>query len=263
MWSATKIELKSPRELRLMRAAGRLVAEILDEIALLARPGATTREMDETAQRRITDAGAQALFLGVVNPQASFPFPARVCASVNEAVVHGIPDDRPLENGDIVSIDCGVRLKGYCGDHARTFAVGDVSLEAQRLLDVTRQTLEVAVREMRPHRRWSEVAAAMQKCVEDAGFGVVREFVGHGIGREMHEEPKVPNYVDRDRRADFELLSGMTLAVEPMVSAGRPEVVFADEDRWTVITSDRSLAAHFEHCIAVTDRGAEVLTRVD
>lgn len=259
--AGSKIVIKSPREIELMRAAGRLVCRVLCEAEALVGPGITTAELNETAGRLIRAAGATALFQGVRNPQARFPFPASICSSVNEQVVHGIPDDRPLKAGDIVSIDCGVRLKGYCGDAARTCAVGKVSPATRRLLDVTREALDIAVREIRPEMRWSRVARLMQRCVERAGFGVVREFVGHGIGREMHEEPKIPNYVERGRRnADFQLLPGMTLAVEPMVTAGRPEVEFADRDRWTVVTKDRSWAAHFEHSMAVTDDGADVLT---
>jgi len=246
-----------------MRAAGRLVAEVLDAVGAAERVGTTTRELDALAEERILAAGAAALFKGVRNPQARFPFPACICASVNAEVVHGIPNDRPLQDGDILSVDCGVRLADYCGDSARTYAVGRVTPAARRLLDVTKQALDIAVREIRPRRLWSAVARQMQRCVEQAGFGVVREFVGHGIGREMHEEPKIPNYEDRDRRVDFELLPGMTLAIEPMVSAGRPEVAYQDRDRWTVVTRDGSLAAHFEHTVAVTATGAEILTRAD
>ncbi len=259
--ATSKIVLKSPREIELMRAAGGLVASVHREIAQLAKPGSTTAEMNELAGQLIRDAGATPLFLGVRNPQARFPFPACVCASVNDEVVHGIPDDRPLREGDVVSIDIGVRLNGYCGDAARTLAIGSVSSRVQRLLDVTREALDVAIEEMRPQRRWSEVATLMQRCVERRGFGVVREFVGHGIGVEMHEEPKVPNYFDRAlRKSDFELLPGMTLAVEPMVTVGRPDVEFKNADRWTVVTKDRSWAAHFEHSLAVTENGVEILT---
>ena len=263
MWAAgKKIELKSPREIELMRAAGGLVGRILDEITGLVKPGATTAELDAVARRRIDEAGAEALFLGVENPQAKYPFPAAVCASLNEEIVHGVPDDRPLKEGDIISIDVGVRLKGYCGDSARTFAVGAIAPEARRLLDVTRTALEIAVREIKPFGRWSTVAHQMQACVEDAGFGVVKDFVGHGIGREMHEEPKVPNYVDRERRGGFDLVPRLTIAVEPMVAAGNPTFMYRDDDRWAVITRDRSLAAHFEHTLAVTDKGVEILTPV-
>jgi methionyl aminopeptidase len=261
MMAAAKIVLKSPREIELMRAAGRLVHDVLGEIERMVRPGVATRLLDEAAVRLIGDAGAQALFRGVRNPQARFPFPASICSSVNEAVVHGIPDDRPLKEGDIVSIDCGVRLRGYCGDAAATFAVGRISAKAQALLDVTREALDIALREVRPAIRWSEVARKMQRCVERRGFGVVREFVGHGIGREMHEEPKVPNYWARGQGdVDFELVPGMTIAIEPMVTAGAPEVEFGDASRWTVVTKDRSLAAHFEHTVAVTADGAQVLS---
>jgi methionyl aminopeptidase len=256
-----RVELKSPQELTLMRAAGRLVAEVLDAVAAQVRPGVTTRALDEVAAQVIRAAGAQALFLGVRNPQARFPFPACICASVNEEVVHGIPSDRELREGDILSVDVGVKLAGFCGDAASTYAVGTVAPTARRLLEVTQRALQVAVEEVRPGKRWSSVAARMQRCVEQAGFGVVREFVGHGIGREMHEEPKVPNYVDRG--SDFELVPGMTLAIEPMVAVGDPGVVFRDRDQWTVVTRDRSLAAHYEHTVAVTESGADVLTRRD
>lgn len=259
--STAKIQIKSPREIELMRAAGRVVKRVLDEIEKLVRPGATTAEFNAVADRLIREAGGQALFLGVVNPQARFPFPASICASVNEEVVHGIPDERALVAGDIVKIDCGVRLNGFCGDAARTFAVGRAKPGARALLEVTQQALALALREIRPYVRWSKIARQLQKMVEERGFGVVREFVGHGVGREMHEEPKVPNYVERDGRGqDFELTPGMTLAVEPMVTAGRPDVVFRDRDRWVVVTKDRSLAAHFEHTVAVSSDGADVLT---
>ena len=257
----SKVILKSRREIELMRDAGYLVYAVLNDIATQIRPGATTAELDEIADKRIREAGATALFKGVENPQARFPFPASICSSVNEEVVHGIPDHRPLVEGDIVSIDCGVKLNGYCGDAARTFAVGQVSGQGQALMDATRAVLDLAIREIRPGRRWSEVARQMQKFIESRGFGVVREFVGHGIGREMHEEPKIPNYYDRNQRgADFELEPGMVLAIEPMVTAGRPEVRFRDRDGWTVVTKDRSLAAHFEHDVAVTQTGSLVLS---
>jgi methionyl aminopeptidase len=257
----SKPVIKSPRELDLMAAAGGLVCAILDELEALAKPGVTTAELNEVAARRIRDAGATALFFGVVNKEARFPFPASICSSVNCEVVHGIPNDRPLAEGDIVSVDVGVRLRGYCGDSARTFAIGQVTPEAGRLLEVTRGALELAIEEIRPFVRWSVVARRIQERIERAGFGVVREFVGHGIGAEMHEEPKVPNYVDRDsRKTDFQLVPGMTLAIEPMVTAGRPEVKFKDRDQWTVVTRDGSLAAHFEHDVAVTEQGARVLS---
>lgn len=259
--ASPKVVLKSPREIEIMRAAGRLVHQVLGELASMAKVGMTTAEMDATATRIIRDAGATPLFLGVKNPQARFPFPAAICASVNEEVVHGIPDDRPLKSGDIVSVDVGVRLNGYCGDSALTVAIGTPAPAVRRLLDVTRHSLELALEESKPGMRWSVIARKIQQLVEDAGFGVVREFVGHGVGREMHEEPKVPNYVDRkSKSADFMLTPGMTIAIEPMVTAGGYEVEFRDADRWTVVTKDRSLAAHYEHTIAVTNDGIEILT---
>ncbi|MFQ5804955.1 MAG: type I methionyl aminopeptidase [Phycisphaerae bacterium] len=259
--AASRIVIKSPREIELMRAAGRLVCEVLCEIGAHVQPGSTTAELDEIADRRIREAGAVALFKGVKNPQARYPFPASICSSVNEEIVHGVPCGRRLVEGDIVSVDCGVRLNGYCGDSARTFAVGLPSRLARNLMDATREALEIAIREIRPRVRWSKIARQMQKHIEDRGFGVVREFVGHGIGREMHEEPKIPNYVERGKRdADFELVPGMTLAIEPMVTAGDPAVEFRNRDRWSVVTKDRSLAAHFEHVVAVTEKGAAVLS---
>ena len=258
---AARIVIKSPREIELLRAAGGVVYQVLRELRGLVRPGITTAELDARADELIRQAGATPLFKGVRNPQARMPFPASICASVNEQVVHGIPDGRALREGDIVSVDCGVRLKGYCGDAAETYAVGVAAPRIQRLLEVTRAALDVAIQETRPGLRWSAVARLMQKCIEDGGFGVVREFVGHGIGQEMHEEPKVPNYYDRSQRqTDFELRPGMTLAIEPMVTAGRPDVRLGDATGWPVVTKDGSWAAHFEHSVAVTADGADVLT---
>lgn len=259
--SSDRIVIKSPREIELMRAAGRVVYDVLMELGGRIRPGVTTASLDAHAERLIRAAGAAALFKGVRNPDAKFPFPACICASVNEQVVHGIPDERPLQAGDIVSVDCGVRLKGYCGDAARTFALEPVAPRVRQLLDVTRAALEIAQREIRPGRRWSAIARLMQRHVERHGFGVVRQFVGHGIGQEMHEEPKIPNYHDRDQRSsDFELRPGMTLAIEPMVTAGRPAVRLGDDTGWPAVTRDGSWAAHFENVVAVTADGAEVLT---
>jgi len=261
MPSASRIVIKSPREIELLRAAGRVVHDVLDELQGMVRPGVTTAELDARAAELIAAAGAAPLFKGVRNPQAKMPFPAVICASVNEQVVHGIPDDRPLEAGDIVSVDCGVRLRGYCGDAARTFAVGKPEPRIRRLLEVTEAALELAIAAIRPGRRWSEIARQMQELIEEAGCSVVRDYVGHGIGQEMHEEPKIPNYYDRQQRhGDFELLPGMTLAIEPMVTAGRPETRLGDASGWAVVTKDGSWAAHFEHSVAVTAHGADVLT---
>ena len=244
-----------------MRRAGRVVHRVLQSVRGMVAPGVTTLQLNGEAERLIAEAGGEPLFRGVQSRQAAFPFPAALCTSVNEQVVHGIPSDVPLAEGSVVSVDCGVRLAGYCGDGATTIPVGRVSPEVQRLLKVTEEALEIAVREIRPKRWWSEVAGRMQAHVEAAGFSVVREFVGHGIGRSMHEEPKVPNYVDpRDRRLDFMLLPGMVIAVEPMVTMGTYAVEYEDDSGWPVVTKDRRCAAHFEHTIAVTERGADVLT---
>ena len=255
------IVLKSEREIALMRQAGRLVAEVLDRVCAVAAPGVTTAELNIEAERIIKQAGAEALFKGVVNPAARYPFPAALCTSLNEEVVHGIPSGRALRDGDVLSIDCGVRLAGYCGDSARSVAIGQVAPESRRLLEVTGEALRLAIREVRPGRMWSAVAAQIQELVESAGMAVVREFVGHGIGREMHEEPKVPNYHDRtQRRNDFRLEPGLTLAVEPMVTLGSGDVEYADANAWAIVTKDRRCAAHFEHTLAVTGDGVDVLT---
>ncbi len=253
--------LKTAADIERMRQAGRLVHGILDRLAAMVLPGVTTGEMNAVAAEMIRAAGAEALFQGQKHAEARFPFPAVVCTSLNEEVVHGIPGARELGEGDIVSVDCGVRLNGLCGDSARTFAVGAVNGRARQLLEVTQEALNLAIREIRPGRWWGEIAAQMQRLVEDAGFSVVRQFVGHGIGREMWEEPKVPNYVDRSmRREDFLLKPGMTIAVEPMVTMGSPDVRYADASGWPVVTKDGRWAAHFEHTVAVTLTGADVLT---
>lgn len=244
-----------------MREAGRVVQTVLSMVRERARPGVSTAVLNAEAEEIIAAAGGTALFKGVKNPQARIPFPAALCTSVNEEVVHGIPSDRPLAEGDILSVDCGVRLRGYCGDAATTIAIGAVAPEVQRLLAVTSESLEVAIAEMRPGRRWSEVAAEIQRLAESSGFSVVRDFVGHGIGQEMHEEPKVPNFVDPKARAREPVMrEGLTVAVEPMVNMGGPEVELADRVGWTVVTKDRRWSAHFEHTIAVVSGGCDVLT---
>jgi methionyl aminopeptidase len=258
---AATARLKSPEDIEKMRLAGRMVYQVLDRMREMTRPGVTTAELNVVAEEMISRAGGEALFRGVETRQAKFPFPSALCTSVNEQVVHGIPSDRPLREGDVVSVDCGVRLDGWCGDSATTIAVGAISPDVQRLLDVTRDSLALAISRMRPKVWWSEIAGAMQALVERAGFSVVREFVGHGIGRDMHEEPKIPNYVDaREKKFDFLLLEGMTLAVEPMVNMGTLHVEYGDSTGWPVVTKDGRYAAHFEHTVAITARGADVLT---
>ncbi len=253
--------LKSAREIELMRDAGRVVHRVLSRMRELAGPGVTTGELNAEAEEMILEAGATALFKGVENRQARFPFPGALCMSVNEELVHGIPGDRALCDGDIVSVDCGVRLAGYCGDSATTIPIGTVSGDSRRLLDVTQRALDLAIEGVRPGRMWSEIASAVQALVEGEGMSVVRDFVGHGIGRNMHEEPKVPNYWSaRQGHMDFELVPGMVLAVEPMVNLGTHLVEYGDDSRWVVVTRDRKYAGHFEHTLAVTVGGVDVLT---
>lgn len=262
MTSATnRIVLKSPREIGLMRDAGRVVHRILTDLGGRIQPGVTTAELNRRAEELIAEAGAVSPFKGYRIQTARTAFPASICASVNCEIVHGIPNDRPLRSGDVVSIDCGIRLKGYCGDSAMTFAVGEVSPQVRRLLEVTQEALSLALQEIRPGVRWSRIARKIQRYVESNGLGVVRNYVGHGIGQTMHESPSVPNYVEAtDRSDDFELVEGMTIAVEPMVTLGSPETDYADRDKWVVITKDRQPAAHFEHTIAVMADGVDVLT---
>jgi methionyl aminopeptidase len=255
------ITLRSQREIELMRDAGVVVADVLLKLQSIARPGISTAYLDSVAAEMTSQANAQPLFKGVRNPQAKMPFPGVICASINEQVVHGIPSEKvSLKEGDILSIDFGARLAGYCGDAAVTVPIGDVSDEKLRLMDITRKALETAVAMARPGVRWSKIAGDMQRLAESAGFSVVREFVGHGIGVLMHEEPRVPNFVNDELLADdIVLAEGMVLAVEPMINAGIRDVRTL-KDGWTVVTRDGRSSAHFEHTIAITGDGCEVLT---
>lgn len=241
-----------------MRQAGLLVWKAHQEAAALVRPGITTREIDQAVAGVFEQAGAIPLFLGYPGPT---PFPAVSCISVNEEVVHGIPSDRQLVEGDLISIDTGCKFHGWCGDAAVTHAVGNVPLETERLIEVTRGTLDLAIRLLEEKSRWSEVAREMQAFCENAGFSVVRNFVGHAIGREMHEQPQVPNYYGESwvRSGDFQLRPGLVLAIEPMVNAGT-EKVKAMPDGWTQSTADGRPSAHFEHTVALTEHGARILT---
>jgi methionyl aminopeptidase len=255
------ITLRSRREIELICKAGAVVAKVLSKLQEVAEPGVSTADLDRLAERITREAGSQALFKGVVNPYAKKPFPGVICASLNEQVVHGIPSDSAkLKNGDVLSIDYGVRLGGYCGDAAVTIAVGEVTAEKRRLIEVTKQVLDIAIKSSRPGVRWSEVAEKMQSFAETAGFSVVQEFVGHGIGTEMHEEPRVPNFVSEELLAnDIYLQEGMILAVEPMINIGT-HAVKTLSDGWTVVTRDGKCSAHFEHTIAIVNGGCEVLT---
>lgn len=247
------IMIKSQRELRYMRDAGRVVAGVLGELSRAIKPGVTTAELDRLAEDFILARGARPAFKGL------YGFPASICTSVNEQVVHGIPGLRKLESGDIISIDVGAEINGYFGDGAATFPVGKVSPEAKKLLAVTEEALYEGIRFARQGNRLSDISHAVQSYVEKHGFSVVREYVGHGIGRSMHEEPQVPNFGKPGRGP--RLKAGMTLAIEPMVNAGTHEVRTLG-DNWTVVTGDSKLSAHFEHTVAITDGEPEILTRL-
>jgi len=246
------IVCRSQAELEKMRGAGRLVGEVLTELSAMVAPGVTTADLDEAAEKRIRLAGATPAFKGYHG------YPATICASINEEVIHGIPSGRRVLNeGDVISIDVGASLDGYYGDSAVTLAVGQVSEEAATLLRVTEESLYKAIERVKVGGRVSDIGHAVQKHVEAFGFSVVREFVGHGIGQRMHEEPQVPNYGEPGRGP--RLAEGMVLAIEPMVNAGKPAVkVLADG--WTAVTRDSSLSAHFEHTVAVTADGPWILT---
>jgi methionyl aminopeptidase len=258
------IKLKSPREIALMREAGRLVAQAHAKIRELARPGVTTAELDAAAAAIFREHGAIPLFLNYPSPtQGVRPFPAVVCASINEQVVHGIPNRRPLREGDILSIDTGCKLNGWCGDAAVTLPIGVVRPEIRRLLDVTQRALELAIEAMGRCRYWSEVATLMEYYVKSQGMSVIEKFVGHGIGQDMHEEPQVPNFVSKAlRKHDFRLEPGIVIAVEPMVALGT-KIVEVLGDGWTVVTKDRRPSAHFEHTVAITPDGPRILTLPD
>jgi methionyl aminopeptidase len=246
------IELKSAREIGLMRAGGHILADVMDRLRERVKPGMSTLEIDEDVEAFIRSRGALPAFKGYRG------FPATVCISINDEVVPGIPSaHRRIKEGDIVGLDLGCIVEGYYADCAFTLAVGDVPPKVQQLLDVTRESLDVAIAECRAGRRLSDVSHAVQAHVEGHGFSVVRAFVGHGIGRALHEDPQIPNFGDPGRGP--QLRPGMVLAIEPMVTMGSWEVKVLD-DGWTAVTRDGSLAAHFEHTIAVTDDGPEVLT---
>ena len=255
--------LKAPAEIEAMRRAGRLVAQALRRVEEMIAPGVTTGEIDAEVERVLLEGGGTPLFAGYPSSTAGVPpFPASICASVNEEVVHGIPGPRPLRLGDILSVDVGVRFAGFCGDAARTFAVGETSRKASRLLEVTEECLRRAIGLARPGVRLMRISAAIQEHAEANGFSVVRKFVGHGIGRQMHEPPQVPNYVSRQLSdGDWILQSGAVLAIEPMVNAGAADVR-VQRNGWTVTTKDRSLSAHFEHTVAITERGPAILTEL-
>ena len=247
------IVVKSPAELERMRCSGRMVAEVLERIREKVVPGVTTLELDRFAEMQCKKWKAKPAFKGY----GGFPF--TICASPNDRVVHGFPNSDPLLGGDIISIDFGLIYDGYYGDSAVTLAVGEIDSETRRLLDVTRQSLVDGIAAAQVGGRLSDISQAVQACAEAQGFGVVREFVGHGIGRALHEDPQVPNYGPAGRGA--QLKPGMTLAIEPMINSGTPAVKVL-EDGWTAVTLDGGMSAHFEHTVAVTENGPEILTKL-
>ena len=246
-----KIILKSERDLEAMRPACAVASLVLDEVSAWIRPGVTTREIDLFADSRIRHHGAKSAFLGYRG------YPCNICISVNNEVVHGLANERRVLFGDIISLDVGVVYGGFVGDTARTVAVGGCNLEAQRLMDVTERALYEGIAQAIPGNRVTDISRAVQNYVESNGFSVVREFVGHGVGRAVHEDPQVPNYVDV--RSNQKLLTGMTLAIEPMVNA-RGAGVKILKDGWTAVTQDGSLSAHFEHTVLITESEPEILT---
>jgi methionyl aminopeptidase len=252
------IALKSPTEIEKMRGASRIVAEVLAMMREQVAPGVTTAELDEMAEEIICGHNAIPSFMGYP-PGSVHPFPASICASINEELVHGIPGPRVLEEGDIISIDVGAILEGYHGDAAVTLPVGQISPETQELLEVTEGALYAGISAAKAGNRSGDVSAAIQSYVEGRGYNVVREYTGHGIGRSMHEDPQVPNYGEPGK--GVLLRQGMTIALEPMVLAGDRRVRVLD-DHWTVVSHDGELTAHFEHSIAITNGDAEILTRL-
>jgi methionyl aminopeptidase len=252
------IKPKTAEQIEAMAASGRVLAGALAEVESSVQPGVTTGALNEIAETFIRDHGGIPSFLGVPAAEPGIPaFPGAICASINDAIVHGIPGSAELREGDIIGLDCGVILDGWHSDSARTLAVGEIDPDASRLLDVTRAALAEAIRMCIAGGHIGDIGAAVQKLVEEAGLTIVRRFVGHGIGRTMHESPQVPNFGRRG--GGPKLIPGTTLAIEPMVNIGSAGVVF-DEDGWTARTDDGSLSAHFEHTVAITDDGPRVLT---
>jgi methionyl aminopeptidase len=251
---------RSPAELEKLRRSGLLVYRILEDLKGMVAEGVSTQDLEAAAEKMIADAGAKPAFKGYYSQAAGTKYPFVLCTSVNEEVVHGMPSARrKLKRGDIVSIDTGVQLDGYFGDSAVTVAVGEVNDSVKRLLKVTEESLELAIHRVRSGNRLFDICGTVEKHVTSNGFSIVREFVGHGIGTSLHEEPQIPNYVDR-RGENPRLKPGMVLAIEPMVNAGKPETKVLP-DKWTAIAKDGSYSAHFEHMVAVTENGPWVLSR--
>lgn len=256
---ARRIELRTNEQIEMIARAGKVVSAALQAAVEYASPGVTTAQLNDAATRTIRSAGGRSLFLNYPSYQHGEGFPACTCISVNEEVVHGIPGKRVLHDGDVVTIDCGVELGGWCADAARTIIVGKPSRDALNLLAAGEAMLELAIELAQPGVWWSRIASRLQQVADDVGYGVVREYVGHGIGRQLHEAPQVPAYRMTSRDRDFQLQPGMVLAIEPMVTLGKP-VTTVLNDGWTVVTTDGRPACHVEHTIAITERGSRVLT---
>ena len=252
-----RVTIKSEREMESMRKAGKVVGKVLSLMTEMAKPGVTTEALDRAAADLIVGEGAEVAFKGYLG------YPKHVCISVNEEVVHGIPGGRVLKEGDVVGVDVGAKVDGYYGDAAVTVPVGKVSAEAERLIRDTREALLAGIRAVGPQVRLRDVSGAIEGYARPRGYGIVEQYVGHGIGQAMHEDPQIPNYVPRDfPQGGLVLRPGMAIALEPMLNLGTAEVETLD-DGWTVVTKDRALSAHFEHTVAVTEKGHEVLTRMD
>ena len=253
------VYLKTDEEVELLREANLLIGKTLAELAKLIQPGVTTKQLDKVAEEFIRDNGAIPTFKGFPNPYGG-PFPASICTSVNEQVVHGIPNDIPLKDGDIVSIDCGTLLNGFSGDSCYTFPVGEISDDVRLLLKTTKESLYKGIEQAVVGHRLGDISSAVQDYCESKGYGVVREFVGHGVGHEMHEDPQVPNY---GRRGNGMLLkNGLCIAIEPMITMGTRQI-FMQEDRWGIVTRDSKPAAHYEHSICVRKGKADILSSFD
>lgn len=250
------IYLKTEDEIEQLRCANLLVSKTLAEIAKMLRPGVTTRQLDTLAEQVIRDNGATPVFKGFPNPYGP-EFPASICTSVNNIVVHGIPDDRELREGDILSVDCGTCLNGFCGDSCYTFCVGEVKDEVKHLLKTTKEALYKGIEAALPGHRIGDIGYAVQQHCEASGYGVVREFIGHGVGRQMHEAPEVPNYGKRGQGKQIK--NGLCIAIEPMITLGSREIAML-EDKWSITTRDGKPAAHFEHSIAIHNGKTDILS---
>ncbi|MDX9791474.1 MAG: type I methionyl aminopeptidase [Candidatus Kapaibacterium sp.] len=248
------IDYKKPAEIELIKQSAQLVSKTLGVIAEIIRPGITTLELDKAAESFIRDHGAKPGFLHM------YDYPNTLCTSVNEQVVHGIPNNKPLKEGDIVSVDCGVLMNGYYGDHAYTFAVGEISEENKRLMRVTYESLMSGISQVKQFNKIGDISYAIQKHCENNGYGVVRELVGHGLGRKLHEAPQVPNYGNKHRGPLMK--NGIVLAIEPMINMGKPDV-YTLSDKWTVVTKDKKNSAHYEHDVAVQGGKAVILSTFD